>query len=144
MSTSNNCCYCAINEKAHSFFCYEELDIEKSNTKYKYKTIVAEAELYDKPETIIHHIETTLIADKEKDKENSWEWAVDFTGAGLKHYMALNTVSELSRWIQREKNNKCENLEQIVILGAENNVLIYPLIYLAKVFLPSHIEITVD
>lgn len=143
MSTSNSCCYCAINEKAHSFFCYEESDTEKSNTKYKYKTIVAEAELYNNPETIIHHIETTLVSDKDKDKENSWEWTVDFNGAGIKHYLALNTVSELSKWIQREKEGKCKHLKRIRIIGGISG-LVYPLILLARIFLPSHIEITVD
>ena len=137
MST-NTCYYCTQNKRAHSFFCFQ-VSKNKKNKKYifTYKTNIKDAELYDNPESIIHHIEH----EPHIKRTNHWKWILDFTDASLKHYMALNTVSELSRWIQREKNNKCENLEQIVILGTDNNMLIYPLIYLAKVFLPSHIEI---
>ena len=128
----NTCQYCIDNPKAHSFSCFQS----SRDGYHMYKTVVAESILYNKPKTIIHHIEH----DPYLCEELQWSWIVDLTNASRKHYMALNTVRELSKWIKREKNNKCKQLKQIQMVG-ENSVLIEPLIFLAKMILPSHIKI---
>lgn len=128
----NTCTYCTINPKCHSFYCYQS----SQSGYYLYKTIVAESILYNKPDTIIHHIEH----DSRLSKDLKWNWTIDLTKATHKHYMALNTVRELSKWIKREKENKCQQLKEIRIVG-DNPILIAPLILLAKLFLPDHIKI---
>ena len=128
----NTCTYCAINPKSHSFYCYQS----NQNGCYLYKTFVTEAILFDKPDTIIHHVEH----DPHLSADLQWSWIVDLTNASRKHYMALNTVIEISKWIKREKNNKCKALKEIKIIG-DNPVLIAPLVLLAKMFLPNHIKI---
>lgn len=128
----NTCSYCMNDPKSHSFSCFQS----NIHRYHLYKTVVAESILYNKPDTIIHHIER----DPYLNKELQWSWIVDLTNASRKHYMALNTVRELSKWIKREKNNKCKALKEIKIIG-DNPVLIAPLVLLAKMFLPNHIKI---
>ena len=132
----NNCTFCAENPEAHSFFCYQS-----SEKPYLYKTIVADSVLYNDPESIIHHMEYDPYLMKEPMLE--WEWSIDMRNAHMKHYLAFNTVREISKWIDREKDNKCKNLKKIVVLN-EVYYLMSPLIHLAKMFLPGHIEIVVS
>ena len=128
----NTCTYCAINPKSHSFYCYQS----NQNGCYLYKTVVAESILFDKPGTIIHHVEH----DPHLSADLQWNWIIDMTKASRKHYMAVDTVRELSKWIKREKDNKCKQLKQIQIVG-NYSILIEPLIFVAKLILPSHIKI---
>lgn len=135
IDTNNHFCrYCEIDPHAHSFH-VDKVARPLSNT-FRVYTTVCEATLYNKPDTIIHHIEN----DTNINRELTWEWTINFIGAGLKHYMAINTVVELSKWINREKDNKCKNLLKIYIIG-ENNAILYPLVLLSKFFLPSHIDV---
>lgn len=129
---TNRCSYCMNDPKSHSFSCFQS----NINGYHLYKTVVAESILYNKPDTIIHHIEH----DPYLNKDIQWNWIVDLTNASRKHYMALNTVREISKWIKREKDNKCKELQEIKIVGG-SPILTIPLILLAKMFLPSHIKI---
>ena len=129
---TNTCSYCMNDPKSHSFSCFQS----NVNGYHLYKTIVAESILYNKPDTIIHHIEH----DPYLNKDIQWNWIIDLTNASCKHYMALNTVREISKWIKREKDNKCKELQEIKIIG-DNPLLITPLVLLAKMFLPNHIKI---
>lgn len=135
MSSENTCSYCANDPNSHSFRCYQS----SHNGYHLYKTVVAESTLYNKPATIIHHIEH----DPHLSMDLQWCWIVDLSNASRKHYMALNTVREVSKWIKREKNNKCKQLKEIRVVG-DNPVLLAPLVMLAKLFLPSHIKIIRD
>lgn len=133
MTSSNSCTYCSSDPESHSFYCHKS-SLNQNNV---YKTIVANAKLYDKPATIIHHIEQdTLLS-----SSLHWEWVIDMTNAKLKHYMAFNTVRQISKWINREKNNKCKCLNKIIIID-KYPILMTPLIALGSLFLPKHVQIT--
>lgn len=133
MSSSNSCSYCSSDPESHSFYCHQS-SLNQINV---YKTIVAKAKLYDKPDTIIHHIEHDALL----NRSLHWEWIIDMTNAKFRHYMAFNTVRQLSKWINREKTNKCKNLKRIIIID-NHPILMSPLISLGKLFLPKHVNIT--
>ena len=131
------CEYCKSDPKSHSF--HIDIPLSSISDKYKvYNTIISEAKLYNRPDTIIHHIEK----EPHITKELTWEWMINFSYCELKHYMAMNTIIELSRWINREKENKCKNLKKIYLFGS-NSMLLYPLVGLSKLFLPSNIDVVI-
>ena len=128
--SKNSCEYCLKEPATHSFSCYQSSLLQN----HIYKTNVAEALHFDKPDTIIYHIEhDSLLND-----DLHWEWIIDMKNTTTKHYMAVNTVVKLSQWINSQKYNKCKNLKKITILNSIS-ILILPLIYLGKLFLPKHI-----
>lgn len=131
---SQPCTYCMNNPKSHSFYL-----LNNDNNIHTYNTTIADAKLYHHPESIIYHIKIALKMDKTyPDKD--WHWIIDFNNATFKHYMSLNTVKQLSSWINNEKQNMCKNLKQIKIINA--SIFIKPMITLAKYYLPQYIEVT--
>lgn len=132
MDTENRCHYCSKTPGAHSFYCFQS----SREGNLLYKTVIAEAKLFDKPTTIIHHINSDIQLQPGK----RWEWMIDFKGASLKHYMAFNTVRIISKWINHEKQDKCKELRKIYLMNGKKSLL-NPMVWLAKLFLPSHIKI---
>jgi hypothetical protein len=155
------CKYCQISSNAHSFYLSNNDDVNnnfndndnynnynndnndnnnfnKSANHHLYKTMIADAELYNKPKTIIYHMKIQLNRNQ-TPKMNHWNWVIDFKGAGVKHYLAFVTVRELSRWINSEKDGLCKNLKNIKIKNA--GIMIKPMIGLSKWFLPEHINV---
>jgi hypothetical protein len=136
-NASEYCYYCSLNEKAHSF---KRKKGYFSPTLQVYETIIKDAELYNDPDSIIFHIERCL---KYNLKETPiWNWAIDFEGAGIKHYFSFNTVIKLCQWINREKNGLCKELKHIYVLNGYK-ILTLSLVKMAKLFLPSHIEVEI-
>lgn len=130
---SQLCNYCMYAPNSHSFYL-----LNINNNIHTYKTIIADAELYNNPASIIYHIKIYLKMYKTYPY-NEWHWIIDFNNATFKNYMALNTVIKLSSWINNEKHNMCKNLKQIKIINT--NIFIKPMIALAKYYLPKHIKI---
>lgn len=132
MNIENKCIYCKTNPKAHSFYYFKS----SKDKKLLYKTIIAEADFFDKPDTIIHHINNDL----QLKSGTKWEWIIDFRDASFKHYMAFNTVRIISKWINDEREKKCKELRKIYLINGKK-ILINPMIWVSRFFLPSHIEI---
>ena len=136
------CHYCMNEPNSHSFFLdnnnIDDNPLFSTLKKHTYKTKIANAKLYDKPDTIIYHIEIELKRNKTVNVD-IWNWIIDFSDTKMKHYMAFTTVHELSKWINSEKDGLCKNLENIKIKNA--GIMIKPLISLAKWFLPEHIKV---
>lgn len=130
------CHYCLENKNAHSFNTIKGNFIPIIQV---YDTVIKDAELYNDPESIIYHIEECLKSSL-SETTSSWFWVINFYGASTKHYLALSTVYQLCCWINKEKDGLCKNLESIYVLNG-NKLLLLPLIQLAKLFLPSHINI---
>jgi hypothetical protein len=127
------------NPNSHSFHLINTNNT--NNNIHTYNTVIADAELYYHPESIIYHIKIALKMNKTyPDKD--WVWIINFNNATFKHYMSLKTVKEIASWINDEKNDMCKKLKQIKIINA--SIFIKPMITLAKYYLPEHIEILWD
>lgn len=129
------CHYCLENKNAHSF---NRIKGYYPQNVQLYATLIKEAELYDDPESIVFHIEQCLKSNL--DAVTSWNWIIDFRSTTTKHYLAFSTVYQLCRWISKEKDGRCKNLENIYVING-NKLLLFPLVELSKLFLPSHIKI---
>ena len=138
--SSQPCIYCQENSNSHSFNILDYHSLNENNIQNLFYTKIADAELYNKPDTIIYHIEQTLKYNKiHYDKE--WMWIIDFNNSEFKHYISFNTVKEISKWINKESLNLCKNLKEINIINS--NFMINSLILLSKWFLPKHIKINI-
>jgi hypothetical protein len=143
---SHPCHYCMNKPGSHSFSLvtpssyieFNELLSNETGSSHTYKTIIANASLYNDPSSIIYHIDIELKINKTANMDY-WEWEIDFEGAGVKHYLAFRTVRELSKWINSEKDGLCKNLKNIKIKNA--GIMIKPMIGLSKWFLPEHINV---
>ena len=131
----SNCKYCILDINAHSFKLNGYVDINNLTIK-KYYTKISDAKLFNKPETIIYHIQQEFINTK-LETNNMWIWDINFENADLKHYLAFNTVIELSKWIKNSNFGK--QLKQINIHNAR--IMGHSMIILAKLYLPNHIII---
>lgn len=139
---SQPCIYCQENSKSHSFIKLNNKQdtINKYNSITTFYTKVSDAELYNKPDTIIYHIEETLKYNKiNYDKE--WIWIINLDDAEFKHYIEFNTVRELSNWINKESKQLCNKLKEINIINS--NFMINGFIGLSKQFMPNHIKINI-
>ena len=145
-TTSHSCHYCTNTPGSHSFSLVDSgsfietdaLIMNDTRSRHTYKTVIADALLYNDPSSIIYHIDIELKKNKTQMMDY-WNWEIDFAGAGVKHYMAFGTVRELSRWINTERDGLCKNLENIKIKNA--GIMIKPMIALSKWFLPEHINV---
>jgi len=141
---NTKCMYCLSNSKAHSFSIHRNNNIAtpysvNSDNIIMFNTMISEADMYNRPYTIIYHIELELDNNNPDYLNTNWIWNIDFKNADLKHYLSFNTVKCLSQWINNENLGYCSNLREIRIYNA--NFLIKPLISLAYWFLPKHIKI---
>jgi hypothetical protein len=134
------CIYCINEPSSHSFSNTDYVLINNVKIK-KYYTKVADAKLFDKPETIIYHMEQEF--NKNNDIENSelyiedWIWDINFDNASIKHYLSINTVIKLCKWLKNSNYGK--KLKKINIYNS--GLLGSSLIIIAKLYLPENIEI---
>jgi hypothetical protein len=145
-TTAQHCHYCMNTPGSHSFSLVvsgsfietDALITNDTRIRHTYKTVISDASLYNNPVSIIYHIDIELKKNKTQNMDY-WEWEIDFSGAGVKHYLAFGTVRELSRWINSERDGLCKNLENIKIKNA--GIMIKPMVALSKWFLPEHINV---
>jgi hypothetical protein len=89
---NNKCNYCNTNPNSHSF---KQLKNSSISGKYViFYSKVANAELYNNTESILHHFH------KELEGIGEWYWIFDCKGMKFNHYIQFNLIKELAKLIE--------------------------------------------